>query len=873
MNELDKGSLHGFANGGPHSRDPGSGEDGPDEDGDARVDRALRESEENYRYTIELSPQIPWTADPNGNVLEVGPRWRELMGTTREEALGLGSADTIHPDDVEGTLQRWSHSIRTGEPLDSTIRLRLKDGSYQWFRTRAAARRDASGQIVRWYGVIENIDEQVTAQLKLQESEENYRHIIELSPQIPWTADAEGNILEIGPRWLELMGMTSEAALGTGWKAALHPDDRESSLADWARAIATGDPLDIRYRLRLRNGTYHWFRVRAAARRDSNGRIMRWYGMAESVQEQVAAESALAERQAKLLESQELSRLIARATNDLIYDWDIDTDRVRWNAVLMTGLGYATDDLVSTGDWWKDRIHPADRKRVLDALSERLDGTGEQFTCEYRFRKGDGSHAYIFERSYIVRDDTGTATRMVGALLDLSERREAEEQLRWSATHDALTRLPNRTLLRERLAKAIRAGERRGRKVGILVLDLDHFKEVNDTLGHDAGDALLKVFAERLQEAVRPADTVARLGGDEMAIVLPGLSDDREAIDIVARIQDRLRETFAYGDRILECRASIGASAFPDHGTSPEELLQNADIALYSAKASGRGRLMIYDAEQRQHLQRRSSMINLARGAVTDGRIVPFYQPKVELGSGRITGFEALLRWRHMSRGIQLPSTISAAFDDLEVAAAMSDQIVDKAIADMRRWHDQGVAFGHVAINASAAEFKRDRFAERLLERLSKADIPTKHLQVEVTETVFFGTSTDYVERALKLLCSEGVKIALDDFGTGFASLTHLKRFPVDLVKIDRSFVHDMQHDPSNAAIVRAVVNLARSLGMETVAEGVETRAQADELHALGCDYGQGFLYARAVSERQVPGLLLNGANALPGRGSARGSS
>lgn len=273
---------------------------------------------------------------------------------------------------------------------------------------------------------------------------------------------------------------------------------------------------------------------------------------------------------------------------------------------------------------------------------------------------------------------------------------------------------------------------------------------------------------------------------------------------------------------------------------------------------------MVFNAAMRLDMNNRSAMISRAREALRDNRVMPFYQPKLDYRTNSIAGFEALLRWRHSSRGIQYPKSIEAAFEDLELAAAISDRMIELTIEDIRRWLDNGVDFGHVAVNASAAEFRRNDFAEGLLGKLERSYIPTNHLQLEVTETVFLGRGSEYVERALKLLSSEGVKIALDDFGTGFASLRHLKQFPVDIIKIDQSFVRGMATNGEDEAIVRAVINLGKSLDIGVVAEGIETAAQDCNLRQLGCDYGQGFIYSKAVRSARVPRVIRELSNWSP---------
>jgi diguanylate cyclase (GGDEF)-like protein len=404
----------------------------------------------------------------------------------------------------------------------------------------------------------------------------------------------------------------------------------------------------------------------------------------------------------------------------------------------------------------------------------------------------------------------------------------------------------------------------------VLLLDVDEFKHVNDSLGHDAGDALLCAFAERLKEAVRGGDVVARLGGDEFAVLLTEIDGPEDVEAFADRLFAMLREPVVHDQKTIECRASIGGSLVPAQGSSGSDLLKNADLALYSAKSTGRGVLKLYEPAMRAELHRRQAMLALGRRILDEDLVSPFYQPKVDLRTGAITGFEALLRWRDPKAGVQLPATIEACFEDVNLAAEISERMIERVLGDLRRWLRDGIDFGHVAVNAAAAEFRSGRFAEHLLSRLAAVGIPPERLQIEVTETVFLGRGAEHVERALQTLSASGIRIALDDFGTGYASMSNLKRFPVDALKIDRSFVHELQLNPEDGAIVDAVISLGRSLNMEVVAEGIETAAQRDFLTALGCTTGQGFLYGRATPAVEVPAYLkAAAARIVPPVGSA----
>lgn len=810
------------------------------------AEQALRESEAHYRSSIELSPHIVWVAEPNGGAIEFGPQWQELTGLTPEQSRGDGWTRGIHPEDLPAKLAAWMRSVRTGDPYNVDFRILLPDGRTRWFRSRGAPRRDEKGRIVRWYGAFEDINEQKLAQQALSESEEHYRHSVELSPQLQWTATPQGGIEMAGPRWIDLTGQSLEDILGQGWLKALHPDDVGPTDDAWRRSVRSGAPYDAQYRMRLHSGDYRWFRSRAAARRNENGDIVRWYGSLEDIHQQRLAEEALRD-------SEERFRLAAQAAGLGVWDLDVETGMLTWSDELRKILGVTADSVAELATALS-HAHPDDRCQVEQFL-KAAHGDDHNFRFEATMRihrSNDGKLRWVTTNGWKTME-AGRVSRVIITVRDITEEKTAEERIRWAATHDALTRLPNRSLFQEELMEAIEHAKGACEHVGLLLVDVDHFKHINDTLGHDAGDALLRALGARMRASLRTGDMVARLGGDEFAIILPGITGEDGIATAVDSITTRMREPFIHAGRLIDCRATIGASLYPDHATRADDLLKNADIALYSAKAAGRGGMSVFRPEMRADMQRRASMLFLAREAVEKDLITPYYQPKVDLRSGQLVGFEALLRWTHPRSGVQLPGTIEAAFEDLDLANAISDRMFDCVVSDMRRWLDAGLQFGHVAVNASAAEFRHDDLAERILGRMEAAGVPPQFLEVEVTESVFLGRGSEHIERALRKLSDAGVCIALDDFGTGFASLSHLKQFPIDVIKIDRSFVSNLQLDQNDAAIVDAVLSLGRSLGIRVVAEGIENEVQAAYLRKQGCDYGQGWLYAKAQPADEVP--------------------
>jgi len=550
-----------------------------------------------------------------------------------------------------------------------------------------------------------------------RELEERYRYTIALSPLVAWTAWPNGDILDIDEPGLARTGLSLGEVRGQGFFAAVHPDDRQKVAMMWRRNASLGHDIDNEVRMRMRDGSYRWHRSRAAPLKDPSGKILRWYGTIED-------------------------------------------------------------------------IH--DRKLAADAV-------------------------------------------------------------RWAAEHDGLTGIWARAAFLAGLDRAVDSAAEAGSEVALVLFDLDNFKQVNDQFGHDTGDALLKDVAARLSDVAEPPAMVGRLGGDEFALFL-ARPDTKQLIAAIDRAVAAFDAPFQHEAVTYHCRSSIGVSLYPADGVESATLRKNADLALYDAKAEGGGTLRYFRGALRLQMQQRLSMLSIARDALDRDLILPYYQPKIDLRTGRIVGFEALLRWNHAGRGVQSPATIAVAFDDPELAIALGERMQEKVLADIRGWRERGLNTGRIAINASAMEFRGADFAIKLLSRLAAFGVPASCIELEITEGVFLDNSDAHVRRIISTLKDEGVTIALDDFGTGYASLAHLKQFPVDVLKIDRSFVD--APSASDWTIVRAIIGLGKGLGIKTVAEGIETVERRDALSDDGCDFGQGYLFSAPVTSVAVADLL-----------------
>jgi diguanylate cyclase (GGDEF)-like protein/PAS domain S-box-containing protein len=818
------------------------------------VEEELRGNAERLRLVHEATGLADFESDGNG-LSSCSDRFLEQLGLLPRDfhrVVGKGWAEFIHPDDrarlvkeIEDALEQRHEWFRCEFRI-----IRADNGQTRWIAGDTKMERDERGNLIRTIGAHLDITERKEAENSLRRSEERLR-LVQEATGLAHFESGPRRISEISEHFLKQTGLPPDTMSLTPeqWLEIIHPDDRERFKWEVAHSIEHHDIIDCEFRIvRPDNGETRWLYSRCKIDREE-GAPAKITGAHLDITDRKRSEVALRE-------SEERFRLAAEAIGLGVWDYDVALNRREWSDRLrqIFGIGPEVEPRLEAA---KACIHPADRAKFVRLLVNARENDVGQFEATLRVcRPCDGAERWVVMNGWRIFKTDSKSRRIIMTVRDVTDEKTAEQRIRWTAGHDTLTRLANRGLFQEKLDSAIRTAAADGGAVGLLMLDLDDFKQINDTLGHDAGDVLLKMFAGRLRDLVRPQDTVARLGGDEFALVMPDIHTEQSLVQLSRSLQDRLREPFVHGGRIIDCRVSMGASVFPFHGSSSEELLKNADIALYAAKAGGRALVSMFEPRMRDDVQRRSSMVQLARLAISDDRILPYYQPKLALADRALVGFEALLRWRTPRRGIGAPAAIKAAFDDLEVAAQMSDRMIERVIADMRGWLDRGVDFKSVAVNASAAEFRRDNFAERLLEQLRQAEVPARCFQLEVTETVFLGRGAEYVHRALALLNLQGVKIALDDFGTGYASLRHLKEFPVNAIKIDQSFVRDMAVDPGDEAIIRAVINLGRSLGIKVVAEGIEREEQERRLLELECDFGQGFLYSRAAPASRVPSLV-----------------
>ncbi len=490
--------------------------------------------------------------------------------------------------------------------------------------------------------------------------------------------------------------------------------------------------------------------------------------------------------------------------------------------------------------------------------------TGSNKDVPLQIVKKNGEIMDILLSAMAQYDQEGNFSDSLAVMIDVTERKRAEAHIEHLALHDSLTDLPNRFLFHDRLQTAVSQLERTGGVLALLFLDLDDFKDVNDTLGHAEGDELLKAEAERLKYYLRESDTVgrhnttlARLGGDEFTILLTNLTDPVGAATVAERIIDDIARPFAVGANVIHTGTCIGIAVYPSHGGTPEELLKKADLALYRSKAEGRNRYHFYSEQMETEILARKDLERDLRTALAEGQLSLVYQPQMDIKSGSMVGMEALLRWNHPEREAISPAEFVPVAEAMGLIVPIGEWVLRQACTQNKAWQEAGLPAFAVAVNLSAVQFRQDNLVATVDDALQQAGLDPAYLQIEITESVFM---QDGAREILLNFRRSGIKISLDDFGTGYSSLSYLTRFPVDKIKLDGSFVRDIAHDTSNAAIIKAVVNLGHSLGMRVNVEGVETQDAVSILSAYGVDEIQGYYYSYPLHADDVPKFLTENA-------------
>lgn len=552
------------------------------------------------------------------------------------------------------------------------------------------------------------------------------------------------------------------------------------------------------------------------------------------------------------------------------WEWRVAQDLLIWSAEMYRICAVEAESVAHNYQGFLALVHPVDRQLVATALRNALNH-GNAYDIEHRLVRPDGTERVVHGKADVLFDASGKAVSMSGMLQDITQRKRAEARINHLANYDAMTNLPNRNLLTDRLAQSISLTRRTRRQLTMFCLDLDGFQLVNDSFGRNFGDTLLKSVATRLKKSVRECDTVARLEGGEFALILVGQRGSVDVTFLAQRVLDLFVEPFSVATQTIHVTASIGVSLFPVDGDTGDTLLKNADVAMHSAKEKGRNSFQFYEQEMSLRIEHRMAMESALRAAVERQQFEVYYQPKIDLCDGTIIGVEALVRWDRPGHGMVPPDSFIGLAEETGLIVPIGEWVLRAACTQLSKWHDMGFNDLSVAVNLSAGQFGRQNIAHMVRRALAETGLAAHHLELELTESILMSDS-DAMLKELGEIKGIGVVLTLDDFGTGYSSLSYLKRFPIDVVKIDRSFIRDVTTDPDDATLTKSIILLAHALRMKTVAEGVETQGQLGFLCANNCDSVQGYYFSPPVVADALSALLQSaiGLPLIPAKGPDR---
>ncbi len=805
---------------------------------------ALVESERRFRKLVQNSSDAITLVDAHGTVLFSNDGLSKAVGLPPDDRLGWDVFQAIHPDDVS-YARRWFNELlcEPGSQLRAQLRLWRRDGTWRWCDIEGANLLAEAG--VR--AVVTNardVTDQKNMEEALRENEQRYRKLVEDATDAIFTVDLLGQLTSTNSAGEKLSGYSRQEILCMNIRE-LAPPEHMAAIEEAVQAqLGGGYPAPLELELAGRGGGRTAIEV-SLRLQFKNGVPAGFQGIARDISERKRNERLEHHRREALemvAQNQPLEAVLSRLM-EMIEHYYPET----------TACVSLVDELPSAG-------YESQRREALLQ--------GRQGHVAVPIRAYDGRVLGALE---IYRRQARPLNEAEQVFLDgqaklasiALEHRQITNRLAYQAQHDSLTGLPNRALQEDRLQQAIALARRQGKMAAVVYLDLDRFKLVNDSLGHGVGDILLVQVAQRLQSAMREADTLARTGGDEFTAVLVGVEDSREAELVGERLVAAMEKPFPIEDRELFMGVSVGIALFPEDGEDAATLQKNADVAMYIAKSRGKKRFQRFSREMNSAASERLEIESHLHRALDRQELMLYYQPQFHVASGELAGMEALMRWNHPKRGLLLPGRFISLAEDSGLIIPMSVWLLDEACRQNRLWQDAGYPPVRIAVNVSALQFTRSHLVETVAAALHKHRIEPRLLDLELTEGMLMRDIADSA-RQISDLRALGVNISIDDFGTGYSSLSYLQRLPIDNLKIDKCFVEDMQRPHSAQPLLEAVVGLAHSMKMTATAEGVETDGELAVLRALGCDQVQGYLFGRPGPPRQAEAFLLAGSSPCP---------
>lgn len=802
-----------------------------------RANSALQESEGELRALLSMMSDVLFVIDRQGVYRKIVTSNPSILAAPPEKLLGCSLHEILDETDANKFLGAIECALDTCTPVRFEYPLQVGEREL-WFHATVTPL--GEDQVV-W--VARDITVARRDAQSLRESEQLFRLLAENSTDAISRLSPSLETLYVSPSIYQIIGYTPQELVGRHPLDTVHPDDVELMRAAYAEALANPAKVTtVAYRRRHRNGRYVWCETTGRAIVGKNGHVQEVHAITRDISARRRAEEQLREAEARY-------RSIFENAVEGIFQTSPDGHYLAANTSLARIYGFESpSELVGSYSDISRQLYIDDRKR--SEFIEEMQKEGKVSNFEAQIRRKNGQIIWISENAREVRADSGELMFYEGTVEDITARKVAQDQLLHDALHDKLTGLANRALFSDRMAQAFARMKRHPDAVfAVLFLDFDRFKNINDSMGHMAGDELLVSIARRLENCLRPGDTVSRLGGDEFAILLEDVRDQNDATIVAERVQNAMTTPFTLLGQEVFSSASIGIAIAHAGYENPDDLLRDADMAMYRAKSLGKARHEVFDSGMHTRAVALLQLETDLRWAIERQEFELNYQPIVSLVSGRITGFEALVRWRHPERGNVVPSEFVPVAEETGWIVPIGTWVIETACAQLAHWQEQLNCDPPLtmSVNLSGKQFSQPHLIPHIREQLRKWNIAPKNLKLEITESAIMENAQAVTER-LHTLKALGIKLALDDFGTGYSSLSYLHRFPLDTLKIDRSFVMRMQEGGENREIVRTIVALGLNLGMDVIAEGIEEVSQLNDLRELECNCGQGFFFSRPLS-------------------------
>ena len=802
------------------------------------AEELLREREARLRLLINQVPAILWSTGLDHKLASVAGAGLVALGRKPDEFIGQPIKDGFAFDASDPSVPLHAHErALLGETL--SFRSHWLGRSY---RNHLEPLRDETGSIAGSVGVAFDVTDLEDSVAALEESERRYRNLVETAEEGIWMIDAERLTTFVNQKMADLLGYSIPEMIGADLFQFM--DERGKLLTEVnLDKLRRGGRSQNDFKFRRKDGTPLWCIISTSPVFDKGGHYSGSLGMVTDI-----TERKLSEQRFRALFEHSSDGIILIDPRGTALFAGPSTERL---------TGYSVDQFVGLNVF--DSIHPEDQAATKDVFGELISSPNKSVSSQFRFRKKDGSWRWMEGVGTNLLHQPGIRA-IVANYRDITGRREAEAAVRHQAFHDALTGMPNRMLFHDRLTRALAHARRSSHGLAVLFLDLDNFKLINDTLGHSIGDLMLKEVATRLHGCVRADDTVARVGGDEFTFLLQDIDEAEDAARIAQKIAEVMDRPFEIGGHYLHATASLGIALFPSDAVDADALIRNADNAMYRAKELGRNNSQMFTPAMNARYKNRLALEEGLRQGISRNEFVVHYQPIYRLRDRQVSGVEALVRWNHPLRGLTGPDEFIPLAEDTRLILPIGDWVLRTACEQVRLWQEaDGRAGLRVAVNFSVRQFQQIDLVETIRETLSRTGLDPKCLEIEITESIAL-RNADSALRMLHDLRNIGVRISLDDFGTGQSSLVYLSQFPIDSVKIDRTFVRDICSDSRDAAIVSSVISLAHRLDLNVVAEGVETEDQRLLLESWECDEMQGYLFSRPLASARMSDLLWRGA-------------